>query len=224
MSTQDTTKYYDEKYFTKQKSVGMANANNIIQWFEPHVSDNDVVLDFGCGGGYVLSALVCRIRHGFDVNQIALKKKKKQGLLTHSDLSEIESESLDVVISNSAIEHTPTPYEDICKLRSKLKPGGKIIFRVPHETIGWSYAQGDWNYHLFTWSPMALGNLFHAAGFSDISVVVDKELTPSFFQFIRNRFLRGFIGKAYRLLRMAADEMNVRRIGVDGYCVIVAKR
>ena len=47
-----------------------------------------------------------------------------------------------------------------------MKPGGKVVFIVPCESISYSYQPGDMNHHLYSWSPMCLGNLFTEAGFS----------------------------------------------------------
>ena len=94
---------------------------------------------------------------GFDVNSVALETAKLNGLITVSSYDDIDDNSVDVVMSNSAIEHTPTPFEDICKLHSKLKVGGKAVFRVPHETIGYKYKQNDWNYHYLLGRQWQLG-------------------------------------------------------------------
>jgi len=45
---------------------------------------------------------------------------------------------------------------------------GKIIFVVPCENINYAYKPGDINQHLYSWSPMGIGNLFTLAGFSVI--------------------------------------------------------
>ena len=46
-----------------------------------------------------------------------------------------------------------------------MRSGGRIVFVVPCESIKWAYKPGDVNHHLYTWSPMCLGNLFTEAGF-----------------------------------------------------------
>ena len=47
--------HYDEKYFSWQKLVGQfgGEANKIK--FDNFIKENQKVLDFGCGGGYLLS-------------------------------------------------------------------------------------------------------------------------------------------------------------------------
>jgi hypothetical protein len=48
---------------------------------------------------------------------------------------------------------------------AKLKPGGLLVFVVPCEQIGYLWKPNDINFHLHSWSPMAIGNLVTRAGF-----------------------------------------------------------
>jgi hypothetical protein len=50
-------------------------------------------------------------------------------------------------------------------LKLILKEGGTIHFFVPCDSISYAYNPEDINYHLYSWSPQNLGNLFHEAGF-----------------------------------------------------------
>jgi SAM-dependent methyltransferase len=72
----------------------------------------------------------------------------------------------DVIISHHALEHLDNPLGQLEQLRSRLKPGGKMVFVVPSEL--WPkqrvYLPGDINQHLYTWTPLTLGNLFDRAG------------------------------------------------------------
>ena len=47
--------HYDEKYFSWQKYVGKFGGLNKIK-FDGIILENQKVLDFGCGGGYLLSS------------------------------------------------------------------------------------------------------------------------------------------------------------------------
>jgi SAM-dependent methyltransferase len=218
---QQNSTYYNEKYFSDQKAVSIDNVISIKHYFNKEIKKTDVVLDFGCGGGYLLASLNCEDKLGFDINLNALEEASKLGIKTFDRLEEIENNSLDVIISNSALEHTPTPFEDLQILYRKLKVGGKIIFRVPHETLHWKYAPNDWNYHLFTWSPMALGNLFNEVGFKDIRVTIEIGKRPPFYKALRKiPFLFNIAASLYRYLRIIWEEVGGRRIGVDGYSII----
>lgn len=50
----------------------------------------------------------------------------------------------------------------------RLRLGGQIVFVVPCESISYAYVPGDVNHHLYSWSPMCIGNLFTEAGFKVI--------------------------------------------------------
>ena len=201
----------------------MANFLEITHIFSPHIRETDCVLDFGCGGGFLLNGLYCAEKHGFDVNENALAQVKSFGIAAHNSYDSIENDKFDVIISDSAREHTPNPYECLKELKTKLKSGGTLFFRVPHETLAWAYQEGDWNYHLFTWSPMAIGNLVHAAGYKNISVAIEKGVRPPLYQYLKHiPILRGLSVKLYRILRLVIEELGVKRVGLDGYAVVKA--
>ena len=225
MQNRDNKSYYNEDYFSDQKKVGVDNIFGVTKIFESHIESSDTVLDFGCGGGFLLGQINCGERIGFDINSVALETAKLNGLIAVNDLDDVDNNSVDIVMSNSAIEHTPTPFEDICKLRTKLKIGGKAVFRVPHETIGYKYKPNDWNYHLFTWSPMAIGNLFNEAGFDVISVDNEKGMQPPFYKIFRKvPFLHNLASSVYRILRLILEELGIKSAACDGYSILVAEK
>ncbi|HEV7514525.1 MAG TPA: methyltransferase domain-containing protein, partial [Candidatus Acidoferrum sp.] len=67
-----------------------------------------------------------------------------------------------------ALEHVDAPLEVLQELGAHLRPGGKLVFVVPSED--WRkekrYHTDDINQHLYTWTPLILGNLFTRAGYS----------------------------------------------------------
>lgn len=52
-----------------------------------------------------------------------------------------------MIISDNTLEHTLCPFAELKKLRSKLKPGGKKCFVVPHEKKS-PWKLNDINQHL----------------------------------------------------------------------------
>tara|TARA_B110000444_G_scaffold252686_1_gene282366 strand:- start:663 stop:1349 length:687 start_codon:yes stop_codon:yes gene_type:complete len=217
--------YYDEKYVSEQNNVAIDNIPTYNKVFQPHATKEMTILDFGCGAGILLSVLNGKYKIGVDVNKNALEKAKKNGINeVHTNLDNIKPKSIDLIVSNSALEHVPNPHQVLSRLYELLKPEGKILFRVPHETLGWDYKSGDWNYHLFTWSPMAIGNLFNDVGFSDIEVRIEKGIRPPLFRILRKINLEKIIGYLYRIFRIILDELRILRIGVDGYSIVSAKK
>jgi SAM-dependent methyltransferase len=141
--------------------------------FKPYVRPTDTVLDFGCGTGDILKGLDCSKRLGVEVNPGVQDAARNNGLEVYERTADVPDESVDVVISNHALEHTLHPLQEIEDLRAKLRPGGKIVIIVPNESVFKGYRPGSPNHHLYTWSPMCLGNLLSEAGFE---VVESKAL------------------------------------------------
>ena len=170
--------HYDADYFRWQRSIGQFSAKANRFKFAPYIASTARVVDFGCGGGYLLAAMPCAERMGIEVNPIARAEAERGGVQCVSATEELPDEWADVVISNSALEHVESPLTELRKLLPKVKRGGRIVFCVPHETLDWSYAPNDINQHLYTWSPMGLGNLFTTAGFVVESVTPSKLMWP----------------------------------------------
>jgi len=160
--------HYDDQYFDWQAPIGefggWANQTKFIKY----ISEHSEVLDFGCGGGFLLRNLKCAKKVGVEVNPAAAATAKKNGLEMFRSVDEIPDDYVDVIISDNALEHTLQPLQELKSLYKKLKTGGKIIFVVPCESISYSYKPNDINHHLYSWSPMCIGNLFTEAGFSVI--------------------------------------------------------
>ena len=157
--------HYGETYFGWQSTIGEFGAWANLSKFRDFIRSEDNVLDFGCGGGYLLQALRCRGKLGIEVNETARQEAASRGVTTFRQAADVSEEWADLIISNHALEHTHSPLSELQALYPRLKPGGKIVFVVPSEAISKRYRPNDVNHHLYTWSPMCLGNLFTEAGF-----------------------------------------------------------
>lgn len=160
--------YYDAKYFNWQKDIGAFGGIINRKKFEEYINPDDKVIDFGCGGGFLLANLFCKEKMGVELNDSARQHASQMGIKAVASASEIQDEWADVIVSNNALEHTHEPLQELKKLYPKLKKGGKIIFVVPCENISFKYHPEDINQHLYSWSPMCAGNLFKLAGFEVI--------------------------------------------------------
>lgn len=158
--------HYDQRYFDWQAPIGEFGGWANLTKFAAHVSCDSRVLDFGCGGGDLLHNLECRRRIGVEPNPVAAAAAAKRGIEVFASAAAVPDGSVDVIVSNNALEHTRRPFDELLELRKKLAAGGKIVFVVPCEAISRRYRPGDVNRHLYSWSPMAIGNLFSEAGFS----------------------------------------------------------
>jgi SAM-dependent methyltransferase len=160
--------HYDKKYFDWQIHIGEFGGWANQTKFMKYVSINSRVLDFGCGGGFLLKNIECSKKVGVEVNPSAIDTARKNGIEVYGGIEEIPDEYVDVIISDNALEHTLQPLQELKALYRKLIVGGKIIFVVPCEPVSYRYKPNDINHHLYSWSPMCIANLFEEAGFSVI--------------------------------------------------------
>lgn len=157
--------HYNGKYFNWQKLVGEFGGKANLFKFEEHIKETSDVLDFGCGGGYLLANINTRGRKiGIEVNPVARAEAKKKGIECLEDMTKVDDASVDVIISNHALEHVDNPFFYINEFKRVLRPNGKIVLCVPHETNA-KVNGNDSNMHLYTWSPQNLYNLLTVNGF-----------------------------------------------------------
>lgn len=156
-----------EHYFEWQQGWGLKTGKIEARKFQKHISDTDHVLDFGCGGGYVLKALRCKKKLGIEVNPRALTECSRNEIEATDTFERIKSNSFDVAISNHSLEHVPYPLGSLKQLRRVLRPEGVLVICTPIDD--WrkyrSYSSSDPHHHLHTWTPQNLGNLLTEAGF-----------------------------------------------------------
>lgn len=164
--------YRDERGDAYQASLANADFYRRYQvslYFQGHTGPSDTLLDFGCNDGLFLSLLPAKRRIGVEVNPAARALCVSPDIEMHEDLSAVPDACVDVAISNHCLEHTLAPYESLCQIHRVLKPGGKLVLVLPFDdwrgTTHREWRPGDPDNHLFTWSPMNIGNLLAEAGF-----------------------------------------------------------
>ena len=162
--------YYDEKYFEWQRQVGEFGGKANLFKFEKYIGANSDVLDFGCGGGYLLKNVETTGRKiGVEINPVAREMAKQNGIDNVVDsIKKIDDNSIDVLISNHALEHVDNPVGYINEFKRVVRSGGKIVIVVPHE-VSEVVNKDDINMHLYTWSPQCLYNLLFTCGIEEIS-------------------------------------------------------
>lgn len=178
MAESDAAGHYSgdlgEEYFRYQRAIGVLGARLDRPKFVRHVTDADVVLDFGCGGGYLLAALPAARRIGVEPNHAAHATARALGVEVVPSLDEVEEASINVVISNHALEHSRRPFDNLMAIRRVLRPGGKLVLWLPLDD--WRSGRNigsDQNHHLYTWTPRLLAALLREAEFevSECNVV-----------------------------------------------------
>ena len=174
MSKTSHSKHYDEDYFLWQKTLGEFGGKANSFKFRASVNSEDTILDFGCGGGFLLNQLTAKTKIGIEPNLSAHTDIRKNGSDVYSSsseaLKEIGPDKIDTIISNNALEHCLQPFEELKNLYCLLKKGGRIHFLVPCDQPGYEWRPNDRDFHLYSWSPMNIGNLFTEVGFDVIIV------------------------------------------------------
>jgi len=162
------SEHYDVKYFNRYILGGEFGGWANLTKFVDFIKEDFNIIDFGCGGGYLLKNIQCKNKIGVDCNESARKMAEKLGIPAVESTDSIDNEWADLVISDNALEHVLHPLEELRKLHKKLKTGGKVVFVVPCESIKYAYIPNDINHHLYSWSPMCIGNLMIEAGYKVI--------------------------------------------------------
>ncbi|MBK8389416.1 MAG: class I SAM-dependent methyltransferase [Saprospiraceae bacterium] len=189
--------YYDIKYFNWQKEMGLFGGWAELIKFEKFIDKEMNVIDFGCGGGYLLHNINCKGKLGIEINDKARETISTFGIESVKFVSEAPDSWADCIISNHALEHVPDPFNQLIQLKEKLKKNGKIIFVVPCDL--YDYKPNDVNNHLFCWSPMTLGNLFTAAGFHVIESKNFIHRWPPYYMKISKLFGKRFFNFSSRI-------------------------
>ncbi len=177
MKCGESDHYQGEKgreYFAYQNQHAVVGAKLERMKFENYISPTDRVLDFGCGGGWILSELNCAERIGVELNSEAHECCLANGLKVYHDLESVEERDIDVVISNHCLEHVPYPIEALKGIHRLLKTSGKMILVVPIDDwrVQEDHTGKDIDHHLHTWTPRLLANTLVEAGFSIKSIDV----------------------------------------------------
>ena len=154
--------------------IGQRKAEKLNQFLDPSWS----IVDFGCSAGQITKNLHAREKVGVEINEPAVRAARQmQGLRVVSSLDELPGSAFDAVVTHHVLEHVAQPFEVLSGFRRVLKPNGRAVLVVPGESPWYARHRGwreEVNKHLFSWTPLTLGNLCVAAG---LVVDVAKPLT-----------------------------------------------
>ncbi len=124
----------------------------------------------------MLRELPSKSRSGVEVNPAAINsihsfnETAELPIILHETLNDAPTASADVVISNHCLEHVPDPLTALREIGRILDISGTMILVVPFDDwrspVNLKWEPGNPDNHLFTWTPLNLGNLVTEAGFN----------------------------------------------------------
>lgn len=160
--TKEFHKNFDFRY---DKLTAIANT-----WiFQDFINSTDSVLQFWCGGGYLLNSLACGDKYGVDASAKYREHAQKTfGFRVAPNLDEFRN--IDVVISSHTLARLPNPLQTLRESHRALREGGTLVVLVPCYNHKNKYTEFNFEQHLYSWSPIDIGNLVHRAGFTIVSV------------------------------------------------------
>ncbi len=127
----------DESYTGTDNLEVMSEAVNynrfLVDLVTRHAQGAEAILDFGAGIGTFAAELKGR---GLDVVCLEPDPRqqamlREQGLRAIRDLGELQDGSLDYVYSLNVLEHIDDDVGVLEAIRSKLRPGGRLLIYVP---------------------------------------------------------------------------------------------
>ena len=181
-----------QAYFAYQVRGAEAAARIALPRFAPHVRATDNVVDFGCGTGWLLACLEAGGKLGIEPNPAARHVAESLGVPTVATPAEVADEHADVVVSNHALEHSRSPYEELRELLRILRPGGTLVIGLPADD--WRTQRrpdpANVDHHLYTWTPLLLSNLLSEAGFEVAEARVFTYLQPYYNEWLFPRLPR----------------------------------
>ena len=80
MIGKNASEHYNSDYFEWQRKIGMFGGRANSFKFNRSIRPYDTVVDFGCGGGFLLKNLNCLERLGIEVNEAAHEEIIENGL------------------------------------------------------------------------------------------------------------------------------------------------
>lgn len=155
-------------YAQRAKSRSASSQVDRAHLFDGLTDETNIVLDFGCGSGGVLALMPARKRIGVDVSSEARADAAKVLDEVFASMADVPNASVDCIMSYHALEHVSDPGGCFDQFVRVLRPGGRLRVIVPCDNPLVQASQQRWEInpdnHLFSWTPMTLGNLATSKG------------------------------------------------------------
>ena len=131
-----------KRYLMEEREHSLRGIPEITKWIEGMKGGK--ILDIGCGPGWLLSSLGVEWDcHGVEGSSFASNVAKKFAKIHNGDIETYNEENFDLIVSNHVIEHIPQPLLFLEKIKSLLKPGGRLILGTPDFDCAAARRYGD---------------------------------------------------------------------------------
>jgi SAM-dependent methyltransferase len=167
-------------YFAYQnRSADSGGALN-AEKFRELIDSAHSVLDFGCGGGWLLKHLAAARCVGIEPNLAAQQQCRANGIEVYASVDQLPALLFDRIISHHALEHVPYPIEALRQLGERLAADGRLILVLPIDD--WrterDHTGRDKDHHLHTWTPRLIANTLVDAGLEPVEVRIVTHAWP----------------------------------------------
>ncbi|TMM30370.1 class I SAM-dependent methyltransferase [Polaribacter aestuariivivens] len=214
ISHTDSKKSFIDKIYQIVKSYTLKRKLSLINSFE---TEEKQLLDIGAGTGDFLKT--CKKKNwkvfGVEPNPSARNIALKKGIDLKENISDFTNEKFDVITLWHVLEHMENLKTTIKKLKSLLKPKGRIVVAVPN------YKSCDANFYKEHWAAFDVPrHLWHFSQFSihklfsEVEMIVDETLPMKFDSFyvalLSEKYKTGKLKPFLALHRGFASNLNAR--------------
>ena len=180
----------------------------------PHLHAHQVVVDYGCGPGFLVRYVAGRVKtvYGVDISRGALECARvinacpNASYLHAADIAAIGDATIDLAYSVAVAQHlTDSVLESVlATIRKKLKPAGRLLLHIVLDGEGWR-TEEEWRsdisltgrlklkygLHCFTRSEQHVRDMLKAAGFESIVIRPIHDICPDSFDDVCTQHLVG---------------------------------
>src|SRR3990167_1543458 len=172
----------------------------------PYIPEGaEEILEIGCGRGlageFLRDKLGCRVT-GVELNSdIASDARSHISRVICGDIQELDiDEKYDVVLATELFEHLNYPENFLLKMKSVLRPGGRIVLSVPnvgHYSVVEDLLAGRWDYvpigllcytHFRFFTRKTIEDWVERAGITSYEIIPQKTELPARFSKLSSLF------------------------------------